>query len=220
MAWVQVRQEIDRRIQEKEEEFENTRWETPHWIGSLKGGRIPVFFFSNFFWANCNGCISQEEPRSSLGLNASLPRGRSSRQGGGSQDQKEARDGLLFFLALLCFYQNFRTSTSLKLLWTTQTRPMRRLTRRSNATKTSTGGVMANNLKAKLIISIFQITGRSRPLTSKRQDSARRWGTKYWNHLYDIGAKCMCLTKNDTLALFYFVLVVYLGKKKEEPWSE
>ena len=26
----QVRQEIDRRIQEKEEEFENTRWESKH----------------------------------------------------------------------------------------------------------------------------------------------------------------------------------------------
>ena len=27
----QVRQEIDRRIQEKEEEFENTRWESDRW---------------------------------------------------------------------------------------------------------------------------------------------------------------------------------------------
>ena len=90
-----------------------------------------------------------------------------------SGSRRSSRRSVLFF-GPLCFYQNFRTSTSLKLPWTTQTRPMRRLTRRSNATKTSTGGVMANNLKAKLIISIFQITGRSRPLTSKRQDSARR----------------------------------------------
>ena len=141
----------------------------------LREERVPVFFFFKFLLSKFQLlCFSgrttlepwtQCKPPSRQKL---APRRRR------SGSRRSSRRSELFFLALLCFDQNFRTSMSLKLPWTTQTRPMRRLTRRSNATKTNTGGVMANNLKAKSIFSIFQITGRLRPLTNKRQDSARR----------------------------------------------
>ena len=61
----QVRQEIDRRIQEKEEEFENTRWESKQrWKIHLvdPGGKKTMF-------------ANQEEPCASPGLNASVTGG-------------------------------------------------------------------------------------------------------------------------------------------------
>ena len=89
----QVRQEIDRRIQEKEEEFENTRSDC---IDCNFQGNSKTMLANN-----------QEEPCASLGLDASITWGRSPGKGRGAEDQEETWDGLLTHLPLCLFVCSF-----------------------------------------------------------------------------------------------------------------